>query len=161
MTRPPLHQFSMGSYFAIERKLNTRYLNISILNSEKHFQVLQIFKLFIFFSFSRNPLVNSIWTLRCREPEIRCSTTSSASYSGDLQFLVVLMSVSLHHLSFLSLEVQKLLSEIEITHYFSCHRSGWCSGEDLLHHPGPARSPEVPGAVRSHRSAQRGVSSRP
>ena len=60
--------------------------------------------------YSRIPRINSTWTLRCLEPEIRCSMTSSISYSGDLQLLGVLMSVSLHHLSFLSLEVWKLFS---------------------------------------------------
>ena len=136
---------------------NTRYLNISSLISEKHFQNRQFLKLFIFFSYSRIPLVKSIWTLRCREPESKFSTISSAFYSGDSQFLVALMSVSLHILSIMSSEAWKSSFEIKITHYFSCHRCCRHPGEDLLHNPGPAWPPEVPGTAWPSPAAQHWV----
>ena len=153
------HQFSMDLYFAIKRKLKIHVIWIcQCLISENHFHHRHFLILFIFFSYSRIPLVKSIWTLRCREPESKFSTISSAFYSGDSQFLVALMSVSLHILSIMSSEAWKSSFEIKITHYFSCHRCCWHPGEDLLHNPGPAWPPEVPGAARHGPQAQHWVS---
>ena len=62
---------------------------------------------------------------------------------------------------FMSVLIAEFSIKIEITLYFSCHRSGWCPGEDLLHHPGSAQSPEVPGPAQLPYAAHGRVSSRP